>query len=416
MTAGGRTRLSVHGAGSCVVAAALAGRRSSRRLACGFAFAELLVALAIALLVSAALFAMLDPANGAFQVQPEAADVQQRLRVATDVLSADLMAAGSGPAVVRGGDAVPAAAVFPARVGRRDPDPPGTFDSHRMAIWSVSAAAPQAVLAAPLPSASGDAVIEPGPGCLAGDPSCGFRAGMLVGVFAPAGAWDLFSVTAVQGPLLTLRHDFRDGSVIYPSGKTIVAEVAVRTYFHRDAGADGIPRLMRYDGAAGGDIPVVDHVAAFDVSYYGEAEPPSIVPAVADEGERVAYGPAPPPAGVQESQYPAGENCVFARTAGGVPVSRLAALGSGPALVRLDAAVLTDGPWCPDEADSNRYDADLLRVRSVAIALTIEAALASLRGPAGPLFTRGGTARGTRLVPDRRLRVVVAPRVLNASR
>ena len=96
----------------------------------GFSLVELLVALAITLLVTSAVFAMLDPAGSAFQVQPEAADTLQRLRGATDALRRDVMSAGNGPSTARSPNpsALIAAAIFPARIGRRSPDAAGTFN------------------------------------------------------------------------------------------------------------------------------------------------------------------------------------------------------------------------------------------------------------------------------------------------
>jgi hypothetical protein len=78
---------------------------------------------------------------------------------------------------------------------------------------------------------------------------------------------------------------------------------------------------------------------------------------------------------------------------------------------------LSDGPWCPDATNANRWDADLLRIRRVAVTLRVEAAAAMLRGPAGPLFVNGGTARGgLAWVPDQEVRFEVAPRNLNLGR
>jgi hypothetical protein len=55
------------------------------------------------------------------------------------------------------------------------------------------------------------------------------------------------------------------------------------------------------------------------------------------------------------------------------------------------------------------------RTRLVRVTLRVEAAAASLRGPAGPLFTRGGTSTTSeRYVPDREVRFDVAPRNLDA--
>ena len=388
------------------------------RLSCrGFSLVELLVALAITLLVTSAVFAMLDPAGGAFQVQPEAADTMQRLRAATDALRRDLMSAGSGPSTARSPNpsVLMAAAIFPARIGRRSPDAAGTFNNTVLSFWSVSPAAPQAALAAPLVSASGAATILAGPGCADQDPTCGFRSGTLALVIGRSGAWDLFSITGAQGPVLTLQHNLRDSAFVFKAGDTIAAATA-RAYFFRDDRATGVPQLMRYDAAGGPDTPVIDHIVYGRFEYFGDPEPPW--PAVVAVGEpaRATYGPMPPDAGVADTDYPMGENCAFARSAGGAIVPRLATLAPQPVLVPLTESALTDGPWCPDAANPNRYDADLLRVREVVVTVRAEAAIAALRGPAGPLFTRSGTARGNRFVPDRILRIVVAPRALNAAR
>jgi hypothetical protein len=386
------------------------------RSALGFSLVELVIATTVALLVTSAVFEMLDPAGGAFQTQPEAADVRQRLRGAADALNRDLIEAGNGPVTLTGvnGYRSAAAAVFPLRIGRRGADPAGSFNDDRVAFWSVGSDAPQAVLAAPLPSASGAATFSPGAGCASGDATCGFRSGMTVGVFGHSGAWELFSITAAAGNVLTLRHDLRDTPLVFPAGETTIADVTARTYFFRDNRAAGFAQLMKYDGAGGSDVPVIDHVASLSFEYVGEAEPPREV--AGSEPVRATYGPLPPAAGVQLTIYPPGENCVFSRSPAGSVVSRLATLAAGPVLVPLPAAILTDGPWCPDSANANRYDADLLRVRELVINLRIEAAVGAFRGPAGPLFTRAGTARGTRLVPDRSARLVVVPRGLSRDR
>ena len=385
----------------------------------GFSLIELLVALAITLLVVSAVFAMLDPAAGAFQAQPEAADVQQRLRASADTMYRDLLAAGSWPSTAGGVRmrGAPAAAIFPMRVGRRSPDPPQTFDASRIAFWSVSPSGAQTTLASPLPAASGATTVAAGAGCPDSDASCGFRSGMTVAVFGQAGAWDLFSVTATQGSTLTLQHNLRDSPIIYPAASTAIAEVTARTYFFRDDRVSGFAQLMRYDAAGGADVPVIEHVADLRFEYFGDADPPGVVLGTdAAAPPRVTYGPPPPEPGVQPTAYPPGENCAFTRTTGGAIMPRLPQLAAGSVLVPLTAQLLTDGPWCPDANSPNRYDADLLRIREVVVFVRIEAAVSALRGPAGPLFTRAGTARGTRLVPDRMARLVIAPRALNLGR
>ena len=385
----------------------------------GFSLVELIIALAITLALTAAVFALVGPANSAFQTQPEAADVQQRLRAATDALSRDLLVAGSTPYVARGPDEttpLPAAAVFPMRIGRISPDTAGTVNPARIAVWSVSPAAPQARLASPLASASGVATFVPGAGCRSGAPSCGFQTGTAVVVLGGSGAWDVFSITAVSGSTLTLQHNLRDAPLVHPAAESTIAEAALRTYMFKDDPAAGFARLVRYEAAGGSDVPVVDHIVDVQFQYLGEGEPPSPVLGSDPVAPRLTYGPSPPPPGVQPSSYPPGENCAFTRTPSGVVTPRLAALSGGQVLVLLSAASLADGPWCPDSSNPNRYDADLLRVREIVATVRIEAAVDSLRGPAGPLFSRGGTARGTRMVPDRSARLVIAPRSLNVWR
>ena len=385
----------------------------------GFSLVELVIALAITLALTAAVFALVGPANGAFQTQPEAADVQQRLRAATDALSRDLLVAGSTPYVAQGPDQttpLPAAAVFSMRVGRISPDTAGTVNPARIAVWSVSPTAPQARLASPLASASGVATFVPGAGCRSGAPSCGFQTGTTAIVFGGSGAWDIFSITSVAGSALTLQHNLRDAPLVHPAAESTIAEAAVRTYMLKDDPASGFARLVRYEAAGGSDVPVIDHLVDLQFQYLGEGEPPTPVLGTDPVAPRVTYGPSPPPPGTQLSSYPPGENCAFARTPSGAVTPRLAALSAGPVLVPLSAASLADGPWCPDSLNPNRYDADLLRVREIVATIRVEAALDSLRGPAGPLFSRGGTARGTRMVPDRSARLVLAPRSLNLWR
>ncbi|MBI2828255.1 MAG: hypothetical protein HYX77_03140 [Acidobacteria bacterium] len=82
--------------------------------------------------------------------------------------------------------------------------------------------------------------------------------------------------------------------------------------------------------------------------------------------------------------------------------------------IRLDPATLQDGPWEPDGTDSNRFDADLLNIRRVRVTLRVQAARATLRGPAGMLFMHGGTAASSeRYLPDREVRFDISPRNLN---
>jgi hypothetical protein len=98
-------------------------------------------------------------------------------------------------------------------------------------------------------------------------------------------------------------------------------------------------------------------------------------------------------------------------------------LGNGLSLVPLTAANLTDGPWCPDPGNSNRYDADLLRIRKVRVTLRVQTGNRALRGSGSlaeggdALFKNAGTGVSlARTVPDRAIRFDVSPRNLNLGR
>ena len=147
----------------------------------------------------------------------------------------------------------------------------------------------------------------------------------------------------------------------------------------------------------------------------GEAAPPSLTPAGV-----ASYGPSPPPLLTQTSAYPPGENCVFQVDATtGLQMPRLPRCSARrPRRVPLTAAQLTDGPWCPDAANANRWDADLLRIRSVTVTVRDQnRRLDELRGPAGVLFANGGTSRvAARWATDQEIRFQVSPRNMNLRR
>jgi hypothetical protein len=95
----------------------------------------------------------------------------------------------------------------------------------------------------------------------------------------------------------------------------------------------------------------------------------------------------------------------------------LQTLAAGNGQVLLPPNILADGPWCPDDQHTNRFDADLLRVRRIRVKLRVQVGLDSLRGPAGVLFTHGGTSTGgQRFVPDQEISFDVTPRNMNLGR
>lgn len=248
-------------------------------------------------------------------------------------------------------DLITANLVLPYRASR-GADPPGTFRADAVTVVSSSEAT--ATLANPLAAESGQARVNIGLGCPLIDSVCGLSRASTVLAADDTKSLDPFHVDDVQDTVLVLRHTMPDSPKIYAPGSRLV-EAVVRSYFLKvDTSTDSV-QLVRDDGNGAAAVPVVDHVVGLLLEYFSGAA------------------------------------------------------NTEP----LDASALTDGPWLPDSLAPNRFDADLLRVRSIAVTLRVESALAALRGPAGPLFSRAGTSRrGSRFLPDFQMRVRVSPRNL----
>jgi hypothetical protein len=169
-----------------------------------------------------------------------------------------------------------------------------------------------------------------------------------------------FAVAPVMPYRAGARDDDPDFGVFYrpdaitvlyiPWGESIVAS---HTYHLRNDPATGTPQLMHYDGVST-DLPVVDHVTILRFEYFGDGDIP------------------------------------------------------------LDPSVFQDGPWVSDDPDAASFDADLLQIRRVRVALRVQAALESMRGPSSVFFAHSGTSTSVeRYLPDLELRFDVALRNLN---
>jgi hypothetical protein len=381
----------------------------------GFSLLETMLAATLTLMVTATVFTTMHPAEGSFAAEPEAADMQQRLRVGQDMLSRDLLMAGAG--VYSGKQSGPLVSYFPPvlplRQGARSDDAAGTFATDRITLLYVPSTTAQTVLSEPL--APGAMSFTPAPaqdgGCAANDPLCGFSKDMTVLVFDGFGNYDPFTITAVNAGAfdLSVNRSSRSVTTIYPAGSKVV-EVRSHTYYLKTDMAGKTSQLMRYDGTSNADVPIVDNVVGLKFDYYGEPQPPTMTKPLADTvPPQTTYG-APPDAG--------GESCLFVNDGSPTPAPRLPALGNGGhTALPLTAAQLTDGPWCPDGVNANRWDADLLRIRKIGVTLRVQSAVAALRGPAGVLFSNGGTSRGgSKWVPDQEIQFQITPRNLNPGR
>jgi hypothetical protein len=378
--------------------------RNRRRLA-GFTIVEMLIATFVMMAVTGAVFTLLNPAQGISQAQPEVSDLQQRMRVGVDTLTKDLIMAGAG--VYMGSSAGALynffAPIMPYRDGDLNPAQTGVVQN----LGNGN---------------SQELVVKPQLNCGLDkhDQLCGFTDGTRALIYDVDGSWDTMTLTTIQDEALHLQHSGKLSSA-YDSGSAMITEVATHTYYLKTDINTNTYQLMHYDGAQT-DLPVVDNVVKLSFSYFGDPQPPMLIPGkslceAGLKGPFTTYGPRPPCLGLApRGTYPTGENCAFT-VAGGVQVPRLPSLAATTGEVELTQAMLTDGPWCPDPTFDRRYDADLLRIRRVMVTLRVQAAVASLRGPAGVLFTRGGTSTSSqRYVPDQEIKFSVTPRNMTLGR
>jgi hypothetical protein len=305
----------------------------------GFTIVELLVAAAILMVITAALLQFAVMTVRLVHVQGDLADMNQRGRVAAAVFYHDLLMAGAGP--WHGGHAGSVAALVPAvrpyRAGAKQPDLELTYAADRISLLYVPDTRVQTRLLADMAAAAAPLVIDADGHGCPGGGACGFRAGDRVLVVG-AGPGE-HEVFTVQSAGDGLVFPVAPLSRAYVEGDA-VAFVTERVYYLDRASR----RLMVYDGAQT-DAIVLDNVSDLRMTYF------AVVP------------------------------------------------GPSAAWEVLDETALTDGPILG--AFPYRFDADLLRIRRVRVALTLDA-------PAGWLGFGGW--RSTRT-----LTLDVTPRNLGAG-
>ena len=320
----------------------------------GLTLLDLLVATCVALIVLGMVATALPPVLDVVQAVPEASDLHQRARAAERVLAAVVASAGAGADLAGEGPlphAVPA--VIPRRIGSAA-DPPATAWADRFTALAVPGGAAQAPLAQALVPGDTAVTLAWHPACGV-HPTCGFGTDDLVLIYGRDGAMVLTTLAAANGLLLTL-DEATDQSIALPAHATVVRTMAM--FF------DGGRRQLRRADDRAPSQPVTDEVVAMQVRYYGTAAPPG----------------AP--------MVPGADTCDVA--ADGSPKLGLLGPVPGPP-VELTAADFTDGPWCG--VGVWRFDADLLRVRALRIALRLQAIASTVRGSSPLWFAMPGQAR-----------------------
>jgi hypothetical protein len=351
----------------------------------GASLVELLIAVAIALVVSAVAVRGLVDAADAFAWQPATSELSARAAAVARLLTDDLSAAGDGPRVRLDTGAGPLAAPEPTRlsswlppilprvVGLDGADPDDTAAADRLSILTVADGAPQAAVRRWPPRWA----FVPGSTCPTLVDGCGFGNGLPVLWLEPRPGFQLGETDAVDAAALSV------AGVAPAADAAIVAGVEIVSY--RFDAARG--ELLR--GRAGGrGLPVAGHVVAFALEWWGDGAPPS--------------GPRWPPGE---------ESCVT--LADGRP--RLASwAAAGAPAIRLDPARFADGPWCG--VAPFRFDADLFRVRRLRARLRFEADSDGARGRDTARTARPGSAMTpAREVHDLDVTVDVAPVALRVA-
>jgi hypothetical protein len=400
----------------------MTNRHNSER---GFSLIEVVVATAIMITVTGAVFSILNPSQGIFQAQPEVVDMQQRLRVGVDTLTKDLIMAGAG--AYSGSQSGTLTGFFapiqPFRQGSNAAydDGPGVYKTNAITLFYVPSTSSQTTISQAMPNASAELKVAAETGCPNGTNLCGFTEGMQVLLYDTTGSYDTMTITQVQDAAAHLQHNQQgDLSKSYDVG-TKVVQVQQHVYY-----LDTTTRqLMHYDGYNTA-TPVLDEVVGLTFEYYGDPNPPAMKDGngLSDINRTTTYGPKPPDGNTAVGGWPKGENCTIKWVGtpgnGGILQPRLDTLGAGGSLVLLTAAQLTDGPWCPDATNPNRFDADLFRIRKIRVTLRLQTGNASLRGAllAGTdaIWVNPGAAKGNRQVPDQQIKFDVSPRNLNLIR
>lgn len=228
----------------------------------GHSMVEVLMSMTLGLLIIAALVTLVVQTTGLAQRQTDRFDLQQRARVALDLMTRDLRIAGAG--VDRGPVTGALSQRFPAvwarRLGRSG-DAPTVARTNAFTVVAVPDTLAQTTTSGPIHASSSSLAVHAAVHCAAAMPACGFSAGTTLGVFDAAGGLSLWSAERVSGPLLTVRPLATAGAPI--DAGAVVAELLVRGYVH-----DSASRQLRYFDGDAPHQPLIDGVDALIVRYF----------------------------------------------------------------------------------------------------------------------------------------------------
>jgi hypothetical protein len=351
-----------------------------------FSLLETLIALALTVVLMAAAVPLVAANSGVLAVAPEMLDEQQRARLGMEELSRDLGMAGAGSSVgpIAGPLVSSFAPIIPRRMGLTGADAYNVARTDAITIIYASASPAQSVLMLPMNSPYDSLQLDPSGGCPLGTQVCGLQKGSTALLFDQNGQFDLVGILGLTGSAATIEiRQSGSPAFSYQSGSP-VAEAESHTYYF-----DAANLQLRHADGAHSDVPVVDNVVALSFEYFGDPNPPLL--------PKPQVGTA---------------NCLY--DAAGVLLGGMSILpAAGGTLAILPPAAFTDGPWCG--SGSNRYDADLLRVRMIRVTLRVQAASDTMRGRSAD-FLIPGLNRGASTVPDYTMRFDVTPANMGSRR
>lgn len=342
----------------------------------GYTLVELLVSAALIISLTAVTCWLLKDARTAIEVSSQRAELQQRARVGLEAITSAIRDAGAGPddgpfagSVIRW-----APAVWPGRADR-SPTPDA------ITVLRVMPSVSSATLAR---DASADAATLEfdWAGCAL---PCGFVDRMIVAVLDGRGDFDLFVLLDTDGASASVRRLSGGTGSSYVRGAAVLP-ADMRTYYWNASGQE-----LRADAGDRADFPVVNDVVGISFEYLGDPEPP------------------------QEPRPPAGdENCLY-QASGAVRPGLQTLPRAGGTLAPLGRALFQDGPWCG--VGSDPFDADLLRIRAVRVALRLQTASRSHRGVSAEWFRNPGSGVDSALlVKDLTIQTTITPRNLGRWR
>ncbi len=206
----------------------------------GFSLVELLIAMAMMVAFGSAVMSLIIAGQSMARMQPEAADLQQRARVALQTLGAELAVAGAG--FDRGPLAGPLARYFP---------PVAPSSDGGITMWYIAGRAAQATLTVPFAQGATDVFVES---------TAAFSSASTAIVLDSRGCRDVVRIDDVTATALRIRPGVR--ACDYDAGAAI-GQGEVRTYR-----VDPVTRqLLRRDEATGTTVPILDNVTAITVEY-----------------------------------------------------------------------------------------------------------------------------------------------------